>query len=104
MGEVPELESSFDEIGDCKHQLIVHHLAYFQQQDGELLDDVIDQCVLDAQTSQGHGDPDNPVFCDLRETERGLPPEDSLPEPTHSEQQILTKRADDDNLCAPRSR
>jgi hypothetical protein len=51
-GAVPELDSSFDEVGDYKHRVIVQHLAYFHRQDGNLIDDVIDQCVLDAQTSQ----------------------------------------------------
>jgi hypothetical protein len=52
-GAVPELDSSFDECGDYKHHVIVQHLAYFQRQDGDHIDDVIDQCVLDTQTSQG---------------------------------------------------
>jgi hypothetical protein len=52
MGRVPEIESSLDEVGDYKHRVIVQHLAYFQRQDGDMIDDVIDQCVLDSQTSQ----------------------------------------------------
>jgi hypothetical protein len=35
-GEVPAIESSFDEIGDCKHHGIVQHLAYFQCHNGDL--------------------------------------------------------------------
>jgi hypothetical protein len=46
------MEPSFDEFGDYNHRVIVPHLAYFQRQEGELLEDVIDQCVLDAQNSQ----------------------------------------------------
>jgi hypothetical protein len=65
-GEVPELDSSFDEFGDYKQHVIVQHLAYFQRQDGDLIDDVIDQCVLDAQTSQV---PNEPVFYDAHETD-----------------------------------
>jgi hypothetical protein len=45
MGEVPKLDSSFDEFGDYKHRVIVQHLAYFQRQDSDLIDDVIDQCT-----------------------------------------------------------
>jgi hypothetical protein len=44
-GGVSELDSSFDEFGDCKHCVIVHHLAYFQRQDGDLIEDFIDQCA-----------------------------------------------------------
>jgi hypothetical protein len=29
LGEVPDLDSSFDEFGDYKHRVIVQHLAYF---------------------------------------------------------------------------
>jgi hypothetical protein len=56
-GEGPEMESSFDNVGDYKHSVIVQHLEYFQRQDGDLLDDVIDQCVLDSQVSQGNPEP-----------------------------------------------
>jgi hypothetical protein len=74
------VESSFDEFGDYKHHVIVQHLEYFQRQDGELLEDVIEQCVLDAQTSQV---PDEITFYDAHETELGMSaPEDSYPEPT----------------------
>jgi hypothetical protein len=41
-GEVPDINTSFDEVGDYRHQVIVQNLAYFQRQDGDLLDDVID--------------------------------------------------------------
>jgi hypothetical protein len=41
-GEVPEMESSFDNVGDYKHHVIVQHLEYFQRQDVDLLDDIID--------------------------------------------------------------
>jgi hypothetical protein len=51
-GDVPELESSFDEFGNYKHWVIVLYLKYFQRQDCDILDDVIDQCVRDVQTSQ----------------------------------------------------
>jgi hypothetical protein len=74
-GEVPELDSSFDEVGDYKHRVIVQHLAYFHRQDVNLIDDVIDLCVLDAQTPHV---PHEPVFYDALETElailEGIPP------------------------------
>jgi hypothetical protein len=63
------LESSFDEFDDYKHLVIVQHLEYFQRQDGDLLDDVIDQCVLDAQTSQVIHEP---LLYDAHDTEIAL--------------------------------
>jgi hypothetical protein len=64
-------------------------LAYFQHQDGNLLDDVIDQCVLDAQTSQVLHET---VFCDALESETAMPtPEDSLLEPTPSGPKVISK-------------
>jgi hypothetical protein len=63
-GEVPEMESSFDNVGDYKHQVIVQHLEYCQRQDGNLLDDVIDQCVLDSQATQ---DNPKPTFFEAHE-------------------------------------
>jgi hypothetical protein len=99
-GAVPEVESSFDEFGDYKHCVIVQHLEYFQRQDGELLEDVIDQCVLDAQTSQV---PDEPIFYDAHETELGMPtPEDSLAEPTlPSGPKVISKHNPDYNQLRP---
>jgi hypothetical protein len=72
------LDLSFDECGDYKHCEIFQHLAYFHRQDGDLIDDVIDQCVLHAQTSQGLHEP---VFYDAHETERAIP-EGIPPAPT----------------------
>jgi hypothetical protein len=77
-GAVPELDSSFDYISAYKHRLIVPHLAYFHRQDGDLIDDVIDQCDLDAQTSQVLHEP---VFYDAHETDLDIP-EGIPPAPT----------------------
>jgi hypothetical protein len=51
-GEIPEMEPSFDEVGDYKHSIIAQHLGYFQCQDGKLLDDIFDRYVFDAQTTK----------------------------------------------------
>jgi hypothetical protein len=96
-GEVPELESSFDEIGDYKHRVIVQHLAYFHRQDGDLIDDVIAQFVLDAQTSQV---PHEPVFYDAHETELAIP-ESIPPAPTPSGPNVISKRDPDYNQLRP---
>jgi hypothetical protein len=68
--------------------VIVQHLAYFQCQDGDLLVDVIDQCVLDSQTSHVINEP---VFYDAHEPELGMPPEDTHP-PTSSGPTAISKR------------
>jgi hypothetical protein len=86
-GEVPELDSSFDDFGDYKHRMIVQHLAYFHRQDGDLIDNVIDQCVLDAQTSQVLRES---VFYDSNETELAIP--EGIPlEPTPSGPKVISK-------------
>jgi hypothetical protein len=82
------LDSSFDEVGDYKHRVIVQHLAYFPRQDGDLLDDGIDQCVLDAQTSQV---PHEPVFYNAHETELAIP-EGIPPAPAPSGPKVISKR------------
>jgi hypothetical protein len=92
------MESSLDEVGDYEHCIIVQHLAYYQHQDGNLFENIFDQCLFDAQTT----DPlQEIVFYDAHEMELGLPLEDSFPVPTPSRLQTLTECApDDDNLCA----
>ena len=90
-GEVHELGSSFDKIGDYKHLINVQNLQYVQCPDDELNDDIIDPCVLDPQTSQGPHDPDNHKLYDAKDKENGLPPEDSLPVPNPSGPKTLTK-------------
>jgi hypothetical protein len=92
------MESSFDEVGDYEHCIIVQHLAYSQLQDGNLFDDIFDQCIFDAQTTEPLQEI---VFYYADETELGLPPEDFLPLPAPPTPQILTKCTPDDyNLCA----
>jgi hypothetical protein len=92
------MESSFDEVGDYEHSFIVQHLVYSQRHDGNHFDDIFEQCVFDTPTN----DPlQEIVFYDAHETELGLSPEDSLPVPTLSRPQTLTKcTPDDDNLRA----
>jgi hypothetical protein len=92
------MESSCDEVGDYEHCIIVQHLVCSQRHDSNLFDDIFEQSVFDAQTTDALQEL---VFYDAHETELGLPSEDSFPVPTPSRQQILTKcTPDDDNLCA----
>jgi hypothetical protein len=42
-GEVPTINSQFDEVGNYKQSVILHHHSYFERQDGTTTDDVIDQ-------------------------------------------------------------
>jgi hypothetical protein len=46
------MESSFDEVGDYEHCIIVQNMAYSQRQDGNLFDDIFDQCIFDAQATE----------------------------------------------------
>jgi hypothetical protein len=41
----------FDEFGNYRQRVSVNHLAYFQRQDGSGFEDIIDQCVRDAHSS-----------------------------------------------------
>jgi hypothetical protein len=77
--------------------VIVQHLAYFHRQDGDLSDDVTDQCVLDAQTSQVlHG----PVFYDAPETELAIP--EGIPlESAPSGPKVIFKREPDYDQLRP---
>jgi hypothetical protein len=44
-GEAPTFKSQFDEVGDYKQCVILHHNTYFERQDGTTTDDVINQCI-----------------------------------------------------------
>jgi hypothetical protein len=44
-GESPTLKSQFDEVGDYTQRVILHHNSYFERQDGNTTDDIIDQCI-----------------------------------------------------------
>jgi hypothetical protein len=88
------LDSSFDEVGDYKHRVVVQRLAYFHRQDGDLIYDVTDQCVLDSQTSQV---PHEPVFYDAHETELAIP-EGIPPAPTPSGPKVISKSDPDYKL------
>jgi hypothetical protein len=41
---------AFDEYGNFRQRVIVNHVSYFMRQDGNDIDDVIDQCVLFGQS------------------------------------------------------
>jgi hypothetical protein len=77
--------------------VIVQHLAYFHRQDGDLSDDVTDQCVLDAQTSQVLHEP---VFYDAPETELAIP--EGIPlESAPSGPKVIFKREPDYDQLRP---
>jgi hypothetical protein len=88
-GEITEMESSFDNVGDYKHRVIVQHLVYFQWHDGSLFDDNLDQCLFDEQVSEPLQEM---VFYDAHEAKLSLPPEYSHPEHTSSGMKITSKR------------
>jgi hypothetical protein len=97
-GDVPNINTSFDEVGDYRHRVIVQHLAYFQRQDGDHVDGAIDQCVFVCQTSQAS---EEPLYYDACETELDLPPPgDPLPVSIPSTPKVLVKH--DPNFDQPR--
>jgi hypothetical protein len=103
-GDVPDPDTPFDAFGDYKHRVIVQHLSYFQRHDGDLLDDIIDQCVFNAQTSGDLVDPnmEEPTFYDAHETELAEPP-DEAPSilPNDFIPKVTTKRNPDYNQLRP---
>jgi hypothetical protein len=40
-GETPPIPSSFNDVGYYKHHIALQHQSYFQQQDGDSIDDVM---------------------------------------------------------------
>jgi hypothetical protein len=44
-GDPPTIPSSFDEVGDYKQRVSLKHQSYFECQDGDTHDDVINQCI-----------------------------------------------------------
>jgi hypothetical protein len=57
---VPEVESSFNEFGDYKHCVIVQHLEYFQRQDGELFDKMVNYLKMSLTCASGCTDLSSP--------------------------------------------
>jgi hypothetical protein len=97
-GEVPEIESSFDEFGDYKHCIIAQNLEYFQRQDGSFLDDVIAQCIFDAQLTEPRQEI---VFYDAHEAETTMPNEGSHPEPILIGPKVTSKHEPDYHQLCP---
>jgi hypothetical protein len=98
MGEVPEIESSFHEFGDYKHCIIAQHLVYFQRQDGNFLDDVIAQCIFDAQLTEPLQEI---VFHDAHEAETTMPNEGTHPETTLIGPKVTSKHEPDCHQLRP---
>jgi hypothetical protein len=45
-GDTPSIPSSFDDVGDYKNRVALQHQSYFQRQDGDSIDDIINQWSL----------------------------------------------------------
>jgi hypothetical protein len=82
-GDPPTIPSSFNEVGEYKHRVALQHHSYFQRQDGNSTDDIIDQCIFVTHSSPSTYEFDNTLFYDTYETE-------ILDAPTSS--QILTPK------------
>jgi hypothetical protein len=62
---------------DYKHRVIVQHVSYFQRQDGDHFEDIIDKCVFDSQTSTIVTETE---FYDANQTEQDLQPNPTVPD------------------------
>ena len=98
-GDVPGIDTPFDDVGDYQHRVIVQHLSYFERHNGDQLDDIIDQCVFAAQTSSNMPEPQ---FYDAHEIEVDETPGDILPlVPTPFIPKVTTRRDPDYHKLRP---
>jgi hypothetical protein len=67
-GDFPSIPSSLDEVGDYKQQVILKHQSYFERQDGDSNNDIINRCIFATHTTSVYGY-DNTIFFDAYETE-----------------------------------
>jgi hypothetical protein len=82
-GDPSTIPSTFNDVGEYKHRVALQHHSYFQHQDGNLTDDIIDQCIFVTHSSPSTYEFDNTLFYDTYKTE-------ILDTPTSS--QILTPK------------
>jgi hypothetical protein len=68
-GDTPTILSSFDDVGDYKHHVALQHQSYFQHQDGNSIDDVINQCVFTTHSLPSAYEFDNTIFYDAYDTD-----------------------------------
>jgi wobble nucleotide-excising tRNase len=68
-GEALSFNSQFDEVGDCKQRVVLHHNTYFEQQDSTTADDVIDQCIYAAHMSNTITEHEGTIFYDAFQSE-----------------------------------
>ena len=60
-GEPHTIPSSFTDVGDYKHCVTLQHHSYFQRQDGDSADDIIDQCIFVTHSSSKYEFDNTPV-------------------------------------------
>jgi hypothetical protein len=68
-GDPPAFDTLFDEVGDFKQRVSLHHLSYFQRQDGTSDADVIDQSIFTTHISHTAIQHEDITFYDTFETE-----------------------------------
>jgi hypothetical protein len=67
-GDPHVIPSSFTDVGDYKHRVALQHHSYFQRQDRDSADDIIDQCIFATHSSTTY-EFDNTLFYDTCDTE-----------------------------------
>jgi hypothetical protein len=68
-GDAPTILNSFDDVGDYKHRIALQHQSYLQRQDGNSIDDVINQCVSTTHSVPSVYEFDDAIFYDAYGTE-----------------------------------
>jgi hypothetical protein len=68
-GDTPTIPISFGDVGAYKHCVALQHQSYFQHQDGNSLDDVINQCVFTTHSVPSVYEFDDTIFYNAYDTE-----------------------------------
>jgi hypothetical protein len=50
-GDTPIFPSSLDDVGDYKYRVALQNHSYFQRQDGNSTDDIINQCSFSSHSA-----------------------------------------------------
>jgi hypothetical protein len=68
-GDSPTIPSDFNDIGEYKHRVALQHHSYFERQDSNSIDDVIDQCIYFTHSSPSTYEFKDTLFYDIYEAE-----------------------------------
>jgi hypothetical protein len=68
-GDSSTIPSDFNDVGEYKNRVALQHHSYFQRQDGDSIDVVIDQCIYFTHSSPSTYEFEDTIFYDTYEAE-----------------------------------